>query len=447
VNRLLVLYSSHSVVCGIGTWLESLTETLASRGWEVIVGLSWGARFHEPAVVDAARPALQTVWIDGRSGTRAGRWQSIVEVVRKTRPSIALVTLLDDGVRALSAAKADLRLRVAIANHGNSPSHLAVILEEHRRLDLAVTVNRRSYELLRTWPDAAWSDDVLHCIPNCVPIPRGQPRREETLGPIRIGLIGRLAEDKGAEQLPRLVDELLARQLPFELWIAGDGPLRTTIESLAIKHPQFVRYLGTMTGRALQDEVYPLLDVILCLSPSEGWPLAMAEGMAHGAVPVTSSFVGLREEGIIRQEETGLIFPYADLPAAAAMIQRLATDQTLRRRLGGGASAEITENYSPARFGQEWAGCLEQCLSRPPRISSNERRAGEFAFTSRIKESARRVLGMRVPHASVRSEWPMFQPTRFEVEDQVRRALLQAAPATDVAAATCLPAQLVACAE
>jgi glycosyltransferase involved in cell wall biosynthesis len=423
-RRLLVLYSSHSPVCGIGTWLESLTEHLAPHGWEVVVGLSWGKTFHDPAAVEKARPGLKTVRLDGRTGTRAGRWQAIDDVVRNVRPDVAMVTLLDDGLRALASARSKGDVRLAVANHGNAPEHLATILELHQQLDLAVTVNRASYEVLANWPGASWPDGVLNYISNAVPLPPSvRAPRDHLERMLRIGFVGRLSADKGAEQLPAFCEAMKQANVAFELWVVGDGPERPAIERLAKDYPGVVTYFGPMFGRDLQKRIFPMLDIVLCLSPSEGWPMSIGEGMAHGAIPVSSEFTGIHAERVIRHEETGLIFPYGETAAAAAAIGRLIADADLRQRLSSAAAREIRENFSGEKFGRDWAACLNRCIATQPKAGPREPSPPELRTGARIKEQVRRWLRREVPHASIRSEWPVFRPVQADLVARVKTSL------------------------
>jgi hypothetical protein len=157
----------------------------------------------------------------------------------------------------------------------------------------------------------------------------------------------------------------------------------------------------------LYEGVYPRLDVLLSFSPNEGWPLAIAEAMAHGVVPVCAEFTGIHAEGIVRHEETGLIFPVGDVTAAAAELRRLWRSQRLLQRLGRQAASEVVEQYSPGRFGAGWDRALRSCLERPA-----IRLAGRTTHPRQDvprRRPARRVERMRMGKEgfdTARAEWP-----------------------------------------
>jgi glycosyltransferase involved in cell wall biosynthesis len=265
---------------------------------------------------------------------------------------------------------------------------------------------------------------VLNYVPNAVPLPPNtrelSDRRE---GVIRIGFVGRLSADKGAEQLPAFCEAMKRADIAFELWVVGDGPERPTIERLARDHPGVVTYFGPMFGRELQEQVFPMLDVVLCLSPSEGWPMSIGEGMAHGAIPVSSEFTGIHAERVIRHEETGLIFPYGETAAAATAIGRLIADADLRRRLSSAATREIRENFSGQKFGSDWATCLNRCVETQPSPGPMEPSPPELRTGARVKEQIRRWLHREVKHGSIRSEWPVFRPVQADLVARVKTSL------------------------
>lgn len=423
VNRLLAFYSAHSAVCGIGTWLEYVAAELAQRDWEVTVALSWGARFHQPDLIELARPSLRTIRMDAQTGTWAARWLAIKRAIDTVRPDIVLVTLLDDPLRVMQYRKQQRDpLRWCFANHGNAPGHLAAAIELSDQLDLTVSVNRSSFQLMRDWPGACWQPGTLCCIGNAIAGPT-TPWEKASHGCVRLGFVGRLGKDKGAEQLAPLVDALVERSCNFELIVAGDGPLRESVVQLAERYPGRVRYLGAVSRAHLYQEVYPLLDIILCLSPSEGWPMSLAEAMQHGAVPVTSEYTGIHDENLIRENETGLIFPVGAVRRAADAVIGLAQDRIALARLQAAARAAIESRHSLAKFGDQWNQTLRECLDREPRFGKASERVSHPGRFSSAKEWIRRRLKLSIAHESVRSEWPMIEPRDARLFEAVKQRL------------------------
>lgn len=87
---------------------------------------------------------------------------------------------------------------------------------------------------------------------------------------------------------------------------------------------------------------YALADAAVSSSRSEGLPFNILEAMACG-LPIAASAVKGNED-LIRDGETGLLFPYGDAEACAAAVGRLLESEPLRRELGQRARA-AAENY------------------------------------------------------------------------------------------------------
>jgi glycosyltransferase involved in cell wall biosynthesis len=81
-------------------------------------------------------------------------------------------------------------------------------------------------------------------------------------------------------------------------------------------------------------------------------PNAMLEAMGAGlAIIVSDASPGPLE--LIRDGETGLVFPSGDARALAAAIARLCAEPALRRRLGGAAQA-LAETMALPRVAEDW---------------------------------------------------------------------------------------------
>ena len=407
--RLLVLYGSSAAVCGIGTWLECLSRQLNAQGWEVVVGLAWGRKFYDPLRFESAHPHLRTIRMDGRTGTRTGRLLSIRRAIRKTKPDLVLITLLDDALRVIPMLRSEgCTAKFGVVNHGNVPSHLAAIIESASYFDLVVSINRASYDLLRNWPGDHWSEGVLNLIPNAVPAPVLSGVRKEN-GRFQLGFVGRLSMEKGVNHLDRFLERLSEVGLDFELLIAGDGPERAVVDALVDQYQGRIKLLGAVSRDHLYREVYPVLDVVLCFSRSEGWPLALAEAMAHGVVPVSASYTGIHEEAVIRHDETGLIFPVDSPSTAADHIVALASDPARLQRLKAAARAEMQMNNSMDLFARRWHECLESCMHRPSRAPAPLPQPA-LGWRAGLVERIRKLLSWTVRHQSSRSEWPPLTP-------------------------------------
>lgn len=164
--------------------------------------------------------------------------------------------------------------------------------------------------------------------------------------------IGRFALPKNHSLLIEGLARALGSHPVMELWLVGDGPLRSEVERLVRKRnlQEHVRFLG------LRKDIPELLaqaDILLLPSDWEGVPLVVLEAMAAGR-PVVATRVGGVPE-LIEEGKTGLLVPPRDSGALARAILRLAKDPELRRRMGEAARKRALERFDIHRTAQAYA--------------------------------------------------------------------------------------------
>ena len=168
-------------------------------------------------------------------------------------------------------------------------------------------------------------------------------------GPV-LGFVGGLRRWHGVEALPTLLERLVQRYRGLRLVIVGDGPLRGELEH-TLKERGLTRSV-VFTGSLPHEEVADLIrqfDVALApySKPEHAFyfsPLKLFEYMACG-VPVVAAALGQIAE-IVRDGETGLLYPPDELDALTAACDRLLADPALRQRLGQAAAKEVHGLYT-----------------------------------------------------------------------------------------------------
>jgi glycosyltransferase involved in cell wall biosynthesis len=180
-------------------------------------------------------------------------------------------------------------------------------------------------------------------VPACPP---GLTRHTE-----RVVLVARLVEQKGVDLLVDAFARVAAGLRGWHLDLVGDGPLRPALEARVRRAGLQAR----VTFHGHQDDPFPFLfaaSVFALPSRFEGMPNAMLEAMGAGlAIIVSDASPGPLE--LIRDGETGLVFPSGDARALAAAIARLCAEPALRRRLGGAAQA-LAETMALPRVAEDW---------------------------------------------------------------------------------------------
>lgn len=170
--------------------------------------------------------------------------------------------------------------------------------------------------------------------------------REPASPPIVVGVVSRLIRSKGIDLAVAAIKQLRAKGLDIALRIAGDSDP---------ENPEFVREDELAQWRATPgvELVGRISDVstfwagvhIACV-PSrggEGLPRSLLEAAACARPIVTTDAPGC---GDFTGDAAGIITPREDIGALVAALEKLATDATLRQRLGGRARARIEAGYT-----------------------------------------------------------------------------------------------------
>jgi glycosyltransferase involved in cell wall biosynthesis len=149
-----------------------------------------------------------------------------------------------------------------------------------------------------------------------------------------IGSVGRLVEQKDYPTQLRAFALAAARVPHLRMAIAGDGPLRSTLEHLAreLGIADRVRFLGNW------NDVPTLLrsaDLFALASKFEPFGVALLEAQAAG-LPIVATAVNEIPK-IVADSESGLLTQPGHAPNMAALFVKLAQDRDCRARFGARA--------------------------------------------------------------------------------------------------------------
>lgn len=176
----------------------------------------------------------------------------------------------------------------------------------------------------------------------------------------RVGLVGRLAPEKGVDLFLRAAAMVLAEMPETQFVIAGDGPERAALESL-------IAQLGigkrvTLAGQ--MDDMrgfYASLHVLVSASRQEGLPIALLEGMAS-RLPVVATAVGEVPKLVIH-ERTGLLVPPNDAESLGQAMLRLLRDDALRSTLAEAALRQVAEGFSSHNMTEEYLQLYQDVIA------------------------------------------------------------------------------------
>ncbi len=190
--------------------------------------------------------------------------------------------------------------------------------------------------------------------------PNARPKLVRDNDTSRVGLVGRLAPEKGVDTLMRAAALVLDELPRTRFSVAGDGPDRAALEALRAELGLQDRFI--LEGR--QEDMaafYGSLDLLVSASRQEGLPVALLEGMASGLALVATA-VGdvptLVEDGV-----TGTLVKPDDPAALANAIVALLRSPARRHELGVTAQALVAREYSAERMAAEYLALYEHVVA------------------------------------------------------------------------------------
>ena len=204
-------------------------------------------------------------------------------------------------------------------------------------LDALIAPSRSSAELHRRFADLV----RLEVLPSFAPAPAQPPPGSAVAEPSPrrpyFLYVGRLEPIKGVETLIKA----FRRERSEELVIAGEGSEAPRLRRSAADLPG-VRFTGWLPQEQL-DHLYR--GALAALMPTRGHevlPLVALEAFANGTPLIVRGFGTLAELA----ETTGAAIPYESESELDAALDRIAADQSFRRRLGERARDAYAERFS-----------------------------------------------------------------------------------------------------
>ena len=176
-----------------------------------------------------------------------------------------------------------------------------------------------------------------------------------------VGIVGRLAPEKGQEVFLDAAAEVARRAPAARFAVVGDGPLRGALERRAAQLGirERVAFLGPVRPVA---PVHAALDLLVVASHFEGCSNVILEAMAAGK-PVVATSVGGNPE-LVAAGETGALVPDSDPAAMAEAILATIGDPAGARQLGQAGRRRFEERFTVGRMVEQSAR-LYEALARP----------------------------------------------------------------------------------
>lgn len=207
-----------------------------------------------------------------------------------------------------------------------------------------------------TWPGFA---QKLEYIPNFVDTELFFPYEwEAKRDVIRVLYPRRLTSVRGVYETVAAIDRLNRLNLPLEFHIVGRGHsdhYERDMMRWAAARPNVYYYWRPPHAMA---HVYRNVDIVVIpTTASEGTSLSCLEAMASGRAVVAGCTGGLTD--LVIDEYNGLLLRPVTAHALADAVERLAKDESLRRRLGSRARASAYA-FGIDRWKERWRTVLEE---------------------------------------------------------------------------------------
>jgi glycosyltransferase involved in cell wall biosynthesis len=222
--------------------------------------------------------------------------------------------------------------------------------------------------------------DLLHAAPTPVP---AAPR---------LVCVARMSEQKGHLLLVDAAERLAAGGIPFEIVLAGDGPMRAKIEERVRRaglERQF-RFAGWMSADEVREAILASRALVLP-SFAEGLPVVIMEALALGRPVITTAIAGIPE--LVEPELTGWLVPAGDVDAlAGAMAGALQASSERLAELGRFGAARVAKHHDGARE----AEILARLFAEPGQVHARRdvRYAGRAAGVIAARSSRRCHAGI-----------------------------------------------------
>jgi glycosyltransferase involved in cell wall biosynthesis len=299
--------------------------------------------------------------------------KAIRALYRKLKPGIvhhvALVPSLMGSIAALGLPIAKLNALAGLGYIFTSDSPRARLLRPIAALVLRTLLTRPGTTVLvqnpddeamvaklgvakthiTTIPGSGVDTDVLRPLP-------------EPPGPVTVGFVGRLLDDKGVAVLARAHDRLRQRGLPVRILLAGapdpSNPASISPDTLAEwRSREGLELLGHVSDIA---GFWAQAHIAVLPSRREGLPKSLLEAAACGRPLIATDVPGCRE--VARPDVNALLVPVDDDAALADAIAQLAQDADRRARLGAASRALVEREFSSMRIGEEIVALYRELL-------------------------------------------------------------------------------------
>ena len=224
------------------------------------------------------------------------------------------------------------------------------------RIDKRVLIS----EGLMKWIDPLYKEngcsavfkDRITVINHCVSFP-SEGIITKNYDKMHVLFIGRDSNEKRFQYFLEIIHELIKDGLPLEIHIVGPDHADYPEE----KSHQ-INWYGTLSNRALIEQIYRKAHVLVNTSSSEGFPKVIAEAMAFSCVPIATA-VGDVPSQISMNQNGYLTSPANCVSETIAILKQLNSNPEELSRIAENCYLYAIKKFSEERFKHEWKSVIE----------------------------------------------------------------------------------------
>lgn len=211
---------------------------------------------------------------------------------------------------------------------------------------------RQKTDLIRKY---GISEENLFHIPNSIDTDKFYPDSNEQPDTLTIGFVDRIDDrEKNVFQIPSLLNLLDHENVPYRFVVVGSGPDEEKLRDMLAPWVN----IGKLTflpaqPYACMPDVFRGLDIMVKLSPSEGFPSSVIEAMSSGVVPICYRLRGVTD-WIINHGHNGFVAPINNLNSIKHFILELTRNRQLLTELSKNARSRVVNDFNMEKFCNRW---------------------------------------------------------------------------------------------
>ena len=175
-----------------------------------------------------------------------------------------------------------------------------------------------------------------------------------------LGYVGRIARDKGIEELAEAWDSIREDYSNVYLVILGERDFRDSVSEAVFERLESDLRVSLVGNVAQPEHYYAAMDVCVLPTYREGLPNVLLEAAAMGCPAVATRVPGCVDAVV--DGESGTLVPAQDYKALAGAIRGYLESETLRRTHGENGRLRVLQEFQQERIWQALASRYRELL-------------------------------------------------------------------------------------